>query len=75
MLLVICVLVSFRDFYWLLYVSKDVKDINFSIIRMLLLVDRVNLCELIVLMNVYIVLLMYMYFVLNFYYYICVLFL
>ena len=41
-----CALVSSRDLHWSLHASKDVKDINLSTIRMLLLADRANPCEL-----------------------------
>ncbi len=40
-----CALVSSRDLHWSLHASKDVKDINLSTIRMLLLADRANPCE------------------------------
>ena len=71
-----CALVSSRDLHWSLHASKDVKDINLSTIRMLLLADRANPCELTALMNVHIALLMYMYMylALNSHHYICVLF-
>lgn len=69
-----CALVSSRDLHWSLHASKDVKDINLSTIRMLLLADRANPCELTALMNVHIALLMYMYLALNSHHYICVLF-
>ena len=46
-----CALVSSRDLHWSLHASKDVKDINLSTIRMLLLADRANPCELTALMN------------------------
>ncbi|XP_068751269.1 disco-interacting protein 2 homolog A-like isoform X2 [Montipora capricornis] len=37
-----CALVSSRDLHWSLHASKDVKDINLTTIRMLLLADRAN---------------------------------
>ena len=40
-----CALVSSRDLHWSLHASKDLKDINLTTIRMLLLADRANPCE------------------------------
>lgn len=51
-----CALVSSRDLHWSLHASKDVKDINLGTIRMLLLADRANPCELTAPMNEHIVL-------------------
>ena len=67
-----CALVSSRDLHWSLHASKDVKDINLSTIRMLLLADRANPCELTALMNEHIALMMYV--AVNSHHYFCVLF-
>lgn len=56
-----CALVSSRDLHWSLHASKDVKDINLSTIRMLLLADRANPCELTSVMNEHIASIMYLF--------------
>ena len=44
-LLATCCIVASKDLHWSLHTGRDIKEINLSSLRMLLLADRANPCK------------------------------